>query len=286
MNIVSHYASLVKFSHSIFALPFALLSYVYALVATHTEFDWLLLLKIVLCMVMARNAAMGFNRWADRDIDAVNPRTAGREIPAGKVSPRAALAFVVVNCIAFIAVTAWINRLSFILSPVALLVLLGYSYTKRFTAWSHLVLGLALAIAPVGAYIAVTGSISMFSLILAVAVLTWTAGFDILYSLQDAEFDRSNGLHSVPARFTAVGATFLSVLLHVLSVAAVASIGGIYRLGLFYWIGFSFFTVILIVQHIVYRPSRTDRIGASFGLVNGLASVSYSVMAIVGLLVK
>ncbi len=181
-NVVSRYASLVKFSHTVFAMPFALLSYVYALVSTAVPFDWLLLVKILLCMVFARNAAMGFNRWADRDIDAKNPRTAGREIPAGKITPRAALAFVIGNCVAFVAAAAWINCLALWLSPVALAVLLGYSLTKRFTAWSHVVLGLALAIAPVGAYIAVTGSVALFPVLLAVAVLTWTAGFDILYS--------------------------------------------------------------------------------------------------------
>ena len=283
-NVVSRYASLVKFSHTVFAMPFALLSYVYALVSTAVPFDWLLLVKILLCMVFARNAAMGFNRWADRDIDAKNPRTAGREIPAGKITPRAALAFVIGNCVAFVAAAAWINCLALWLSPVALAVLLGYSLTKRFTAWSHVVLGLALAIAPVGAYIAVTGSIALFPMLLAVAVLTWTAGFDILYSLQDASFDRSNGLHSVPARFSAVHSTLISILLHVLAVAAVAVLGALYRLGVWYWVGFGLFTAVLVVQHVLYRPSRIDRIVASFGLVNGLASVSYAAMSIVALL--
>ena len=283
-NVVSRYASLVKFSHTVFAMPFALLSYVYALVSTAVPFDWLLLVKILLCMVFARNAAMGFNRWADRDIDAKNPRTAGREIPAGKITPRAALAFVIGNCVAFVAAAAWINCLALWLSPVALAVLLGYSLTKRFTAWSHVVLGLALAIAPVGAYIAVTGSIALFPMLLAVAVLTWTAGFDILYSLQDASFDRSNGLHSVPARFSAVHSTLISILLHVFAVAAVAVLGALYRLGVWYWVGFGLFTAVLVVQHVLSRPSRIDRIGASFGLVNGLASVSYAAMSIVALL--
>ncbi len=283
-NTLSRYASLVKFSHTVFAMPFALLAYVYALVSTGTPFDWLLLLKILLCMVTARNAAMGFNRWADRDIDARNPRTAAREIPAGRITPRAALVFVVANCIAFVAVAGWINPLALLLSPVALLVLLGYSLTKRFTAWSHVVLGLALAIAPVGAYIAVTGTVVLFPVLLAVAVLTWTAGFDILYSLQDAAFDRSNGLHSVPARFTAVQSAAISILLHAVAVAAVASLGACYRLGAWYWAGFGLFTGVLLVQHVLYRPSRIDRIGATFGLVNGLASVSYAAMAIVALL--
>ena len=283
-HAVSRYASLVKFAHTVFALPFALLAYVYALVSTATPFDWLLLVKILLCMVLARNAAMGFNRWADRDIDARNPRTAGREIPAGRITPRAALLFVVVNGVLFVAVAAWINRLALWLSPVALVVLLGYSLTKRFTSWSHVVLGLALAIAPVGAYIAVTGGIALFPVLLAAAVLTWTAGFDILYSLQDASFDRSHGLHSVPARFSAGGATAISIVLHVLAVATVACLGGLYGLNRWYWIGFGLFTAVLVVQHSLYRPSRIDRIGASFGLVNGLASVSYATLAIVALL--
>lgn len=285
MNVIARYASLVKFSHTIFALPFAIFSYVYALVSTGLPFEWLLLVKILLCMVFARNAAMGFNRWADRDIDAENPRTVGREIPSGKISPSAAIAFVIVNALLFIAAAAWINRLAFLLSPLALLVLLGYSYTKRFTSWSHLVLGLALAIAPVGAYIAVTGSVSFFPLLLAAAVLTWTAGFDILYSMQDCEFDRERGLHSIPARFGARGAVSLSIGLHLLSLGAVAAIGIVYGLDWWYWIGTALFALILIVQHTLYRPSHIDRIGASFGLVNGLASVAYAAMGIVALLV-
>lgn len=286
MNVVSRYASLVKFSHTIFALPFALFSYVYALLGTGTPFAWPLLVKILLCMVLARDVAMGFNRWADRDIDAENPRTGQREIPSGNISPRAALVFVIVNAVLFIAVAAWINPLAFALSPLALVVLLGYSYTKRFTAWSHIVLGLALAIAPVGAYAAVTGTIALFPLMLALAVLTWTAGFDILYSMQDEEFDRSHGLHSIPVRLGMRGASVLSVALHLVSVAAVAAVGLRYGFGGWYWTGAAFFTAVLIVQHTLYRPSRIDRIGKSFGLVNGIASVAYALMGIVDVIVR
>lgn len=286
MNVVLRYASLVKFSHTIFALPFALFSYVYALLGGGMPFQWPLLVKILLCMVLARDVAMGFNRWADRDIDAENPRTWQREIPAGKISPRAAIIFVIVNAVLFVAVAALINPLAFALSPVALLVLLGYSYTKRFTAWSHIVLGLALAIAPVGAYIAVTGTITFFPLLLAAAVLTWTAGFDILYSMQDEEFDRNHGLYSIPARFGILGAAVISIVIHLVSVAAIAAVGIIYGFGIWYWIGAAFFTLILIIQHALYRPSRIDRIGRSFGLVNGLASVAYALMGIVDLLVR
>lgn len=286
MNKVSDYASLVKFSHTIFAMPFALLAFVYALVTTGTPFDWLLLVKVLVCMVSARNAAMGFNRWLDRDIDAQNPRTAGRDIPAGRISPRAAMTFVVVNCVVFVLAAWWINTLALALSPVALVVLLGYSATKRFTSLAHLVLGLALGIAPVGAYIAVTGTFAAMPCLLTLAVMTWTAGFDILYSMQDVAFDRSHALHSIPARFSLVQSTFISLALHVISLIAVAAIGVSFGFGWWYWIGTALFAVILVVQHVLYRPSRIDRIGATFGLVNGLASVTYALFAIIDLLVR
>lgn len=286
MNKVSDYASLVKFSHTIFAMPFALLAFVYALVTTGTPFDWLLLVKVLVCMVSARNAAMGFNRWLDRDIDAQNPRTAGRDIPAGRISPRAAMTFVVVNCVVFVLAAWWINTLALALSPVALVVLLGYSATKRFTSLAHLVLGLALGIAPVGAYIAVTGTFAAMPCLLTLAVMTWTAGFDILYSMQDVAFDRSHALHSIPARFSLVQSTFISLALHVISLIAVATIGVGFGFGWWYWIGTALFAVILVVQHVLYRPSRIDRIGATFGLVNGLASVTYALFAIIDLLVR
>lgn len=286
MNKVSDYASLVKFSHTIFAMPFALLAFVYALVTTGTPFDWLLLVKVLVCMVSARNAAMGFNRWLDRDIDAQNPRTAGRDIPAGRISPRAAMTFVVVNCVVFVLAAWWINTLALALSPVALVVLLGYSATKRFTSLAHLVLGLALGIAPVGAYIAVTGTFAAMPCLLTLAVMTWTAGFDILYSMQDVAFDRSHALHSIPARFSLVQSTFISLALHVIALIAVAAIGVGFGFGWWYWIGTALFAVILVVQHILYRPSRIDRIGATFGLVNGLASVTYALFAIIDLLVR
>ncbi len=199
MNLVAKYASLVRFAHTIFALPFALVGYVYG--SMDAGFSWAMLAKILLCMVFARNAAMGFNRWADRRFDAENPRTAGREIPSGKISARAALGFVIVSSLLFVVAAGLINRLTLILAPVALAVILGYSYAKRFTAWSHAILGLALGIAPAGAYIAVTGHLTIAVAVLSAAVAAWTAGFDILYSMQDAEHDRQNGLHSIPAKF-------------------------------------------------------------------------------------
>ncbi len=277
MNKIALYASLVKFSHTVFALPFALVGYVYALTSTGEPFRATLLIEILLCMVFARNAAMGFNRWADRRIDAENPRTAGREIPSGAISPRAAAWFVVVNAVLFVATTAFINRLTLILSPVALLVILGYSYTKRFTAWSHIVLGMALAIAPVGAYVAVTGRISIAPIILAALVLTWVAGFDIIYAQRDAAHDRAHGLHSIPARFPGWRGLAISIGLHFLTVYAVAMFGLYASCGVLYWVGAAIFVLLLVVQHAVQR--------FSFDWVNGLASILFALFAILDFLV-
>lgn len=288
MKTIVKYASFVKFSHTVFALPFALVGYVYALVHTATPFDWLLLVKILFCMVFARNTAMGFNRWADRRIDAENPRTATREIPAGEISPRAAMVFVILNAIGFLIVAWMINRLTFALSPVALVIITGYSFTKRFTAWSHIVLGTALAIAPVGAYIAVTGTIAIAPILLAGVVVTWVSGFDILYSMQDAEHDRAHGLHSVPARWSAAGAVWISVILHLLTVYAVVVMGVFYEFagGALYWTGATIFVGMLVAQHIVFRPSKIDRIARLFTLLNGASSIVYAGFAIADLLLR
>ena len=203
MSSIVDYMRLVKFSHTIFAMPFALLSFTYAVVGHAVELNiWVLLLQVVLCMVFARNVAMGFNRWADRKIDAANPRTADREIPAGRVSARGAVIFVVINAMLFIGVAATINALCGWLSPVALAIVMFYSYCKRFTSMAHLVLGLSLGIAPVGAYMAVMGHSAVECWILAAVVMTWCSGFDIIYALQDAAFDRERGLHSIPSRFS------------------------------------------------------------------------------------
>lgn len=247
---VSRYASMVKFSHTIFAMPFALVGYAYALQTTDAEFSLLLLVKVLLAMVFARNTAMGFNRYADRRIDALNPRTRNREIPAGVITPRRALIFVIVNAALFLAVALWINRLAFFLSPAALLVLIGYSFTKRFTAWCHIVLGVALGIAPVGAYIAVTGEIAVFPVLLTGLVITWCGGFDVIYALQDVEFDRSHSLHSIPARFGVRGGILISILLHLISVYAVVVAGLYYGGGTLYWIGAGLFVGLLIFQHL------------------------------------
>jgi 4-hydroxybenzoate polyprenyltransferase len=265
-------------------MPFALVGYVYALVHTGTPFDVWLLVKSLLCMVFARNAAMGFNRWADRKIDAENPRTAGREIPQGVVSPRAALWFVVVNAVLFVATTALINRLALALSPVALFLLLGYSLAKRFTAWVHVILGVCLSIAPVGAYIAVTGSVALAPVVLAALVMTWVAGFDIVYALQDVEFDRAHGIHSIPARLPGWKGLFVSILLHLVTVYAVVVFGLFTGLGTLYWIGAGLFVALLVVQHVLVTPTRTRNMGLAFDTVNSIASIVFAVFTIIDLL--
>lgn len=275
MASVKKYFSLVKFSHTVFAMPFALAAYTFALVSTESPFDWLLLVKIIFCMVLARNAAMGFNRWADRDIDAENPRTAGREIPSGQITPRAALLFTIANAAGFLVFAATINTLTLLLSPVALFIIMGYSYTKRFTAWSHVILGVALSIAPVGAYIAVTGSIAVVPMLLAGIVVTWVGGFDILYSLQDARYDRRHGLHSIPARFKPAGAVWISIIIHMITVYCIVLLGYYVHAGVWYRVGSAVFIALLVLQHLVFLPSRTWRIAASFGLINGCSSIAY-----------
>ena len=217
---MKRYFSLVKFAHTIFAMPFALMAFTYALWITKAEFSWWLLAQVILCMVFARNVAMGFNRWADRHIDKENPRTANREIPAGVISPRNAMIFIVVNALLFIATACTINSLTAILSPVALAVIMFYSYCKRFTSLAHIVLGLSLGIAPAGAFIAVTGTLTWQVCLLSLLVLTWCGGFDIIYALQDAEFDRKRGLHSIPSTFSVATSLYISIALHCLSVAA------------------------------------------------------------------
>ena len=288
MNTIQKYARLVKFSHTIFAMPFAMLSFTYALWSAPTAYDmgwWIrLLVQVVLCMVFARNVAMGFNRWADRDIDARNPRTADREIPAGVIKPRAAMAFVVINALLFIVVAATINPLTAWLSPVALAVVMAYSLCKRFTSLAHLVLGLALGIAPVGAYIAVRGAFSLEACILSVVVLTWTGGFDIIYALQDADFDRKEGLHSIPARFSARTSLAISIALHVVSVVALVWFATFLPSSIWTWLGVGIFAAILTLEHILVTPTRTRHIGIAFGTLNGLASLTLAVLLIIGLL--
>lgn len=286
---MKHYLSLVKFSHTVFALPFALTGFFLGVCQSAAGFDWRLLGLVLLCMVFARNAAMGFNRWLDRDIDAANPRTQVREIPSGIIAPKAALAFVVINCLLFVLVTYFINPLCFVLSPVALAVVLGYSYTKRFTWLCHFVLGIGLGLAPVGSYLAVTGHFAWLPILYGVAVLTWVAGFDIIYALQDEGFDRNQQLHSVPVWLGGVRALQLSEAIHVLTALLMA--GALYLLlhsvigaGWLATAGTVVFLGLLWYQHRLVKPHDLSKVNMAFFTTNGVASVLFGVLTIADLL--
>ena len=247
MASFKNYLSLIKFSHTIFALPFALIGFFLA--SKEYGFEWYTLLYVLLCMIFARSAAMAFNRYIDRDIDLNNPRTAQvREIPNGTIKPKSALLFVVFNCLAFVATTYFINTLCFYLSPIALLVILGYSFTKRFTSLCHLVLGLGLSLAPIGAYLAVSAQFSLTPLLFSVAVLFWVSGFDIIYSLQDDKFDSENELHSIPVALGRKNALLLSRFLHIITVCSLFYAGQLFETTHFYWMGFCIIYIIIVLS--------------------------------------
>lgn len=328
MSKVKSYLSLIKFSHTIFAMPFALIGFVLGLFSTNYHpfigawqnkngvYQWDLnhslgwawekevagdsllwklitrgesgafpviaryFLLVVLCMVFARSAAMAFNRYLDRQYDARNPRTAIREIPAGVISPVNALVFTIISSLLFIACTFFINRLCFYLSPVALAVILGYSYTKRFTPLCHLILGLGLSLAPIGAYLAVTGQFALLPVLFSVTVLFWVSGFDIIYALQDVEFDQSQQLYSIPARLGKAKALRISELLHIISAAAVFFAGYYGQFGLLYWVGAAVFIGMLFYQHTLVKPNDLRRVNLAFMTSNGVASVLFAIFVI------
>ena len=277
--------SLIKFSHTIFALPFAMLGFFLATLESGRGLDGRLFLLVLLCMVFARSAAMAFNRYLDRDIDVKNPRTAGREIPAGIITPRAALLFVGLNSLLFIATTWFINPLCFYLSPVALLVILGYSYTKRFTFLCHFVLGLGLSLAPVGAYLAVQGQFELLPLLYSGAVLLWVSGFDIIYALQDDDFDRSLSLNSIPAALGRSNALRLSSVLH-LACAGLILLASflLYEqfpaFGWLHWAAAAIFITLLVYQHTLVKPHDLSKVNIAFFTTNGVASLVFGGMVI------
>ena len=270
------YFSLVLFAHSVFALPFAMIGFFLGVTTTDHPFNWVILLLVLLCMVFARNSAMAFNRYLDRDIDAKNPRTNMRDIPAGKVSANEALIFVIVNCVLFIVTTAFINPLCLYLSPIALFVVLFYSYTKRFTALCHMVLGLGLSLAPIGAYIAVTGHFALVPVLYSLAVLFWVSGFDIIYALQDEEFDKGEKLHSIPSALGRKKALRLSEFLHVLSAVCVILPIVFSTFSWAYYLGVTFFCSMLIYQHLLVKPNDISKVNKAFATTNGFASVIFA----------
>ncbi|MBU46749.1 MAG: 4-hydroxybenzoate octaprenyltransferase [Flavobacteriales bacterium] len=268
------YLSLIKFSHTIFAIPFALIGFFLA--AKSYDFEWTTLLYVVLCMVFARSAAMAFNRYIDRDIDKANPRTVNvREIPSGRITPNQALIFVIINSLLFILITYLINPICFTLSPISLIIILGYSYTKRFTALCHLILGLGLALAPIGSYLAVSGKFAVIPILFSVVVLFWVSGFDIIYSLQDEEFDKTQKLHSIPVLLGKKNALDLAKLLHFLTFATLSIAGSLGDFGLYYWLGFWIFSALLIYQHTLVRHNDLSKVNLAFFTANGIASVIF-----------
>jgi 4-hydroxybenzoate polyprenyltransferase len=261
---------MIKFSHTLFALPFALYS---AVLAAGGWPNAGTLAKIVLAMVGARSAAMAHNRLADRRIDAANPRTASRALPSGALSVGFVRTFLVAAVALFLGAAASLNRLTLVLSPVALALLLVYSYTKRFTALSHLVLGLCLALAPVGAWIAVRGSVSALPILLGLAVLFWTAGFDVIYSLQDEEFDRREGLRSIPARLGARGALVVSAVFHAAMAVLLLAVWRVSGSGTLLLVGIGATVAALVYQHAIVRPGDLSRVNAAFFTANGFVSI-------------
>lgn len=313
MSKVKSYFSLIKFSHTIFAMPFAMIGFftgikfidslAFSVVpGWHTqilsnEFNSnnipitrqqviIRLLLVILCMVFARSAAMAFNRYLDRSFDAKNPRTAIREIPSGILRANSVLLFTICNCLLFIICTYFINPVCFYLSPVALLVVLGYSYTKRFTPFCHLILGLGLSLAPIGAFLAVTGEFDYLPVLFSLAVIFWVSGFDIIYALQDEEFDKSQKLYSIPAWLGKARALHVSVVLHVLSAACVILAGWGWHFGWLYWTGATVFAVLLIYQHSVVRPNDLRKVNLAFMTTNGIASVVFAIFVIADLFIN
>ncbi|HEY4108918.1 UbiA-like polyprenyltransferase [Puia sp.] len=320
MSKVKSYLSLIRFSHTIFAMPFAMIGFflgafpiivrqrtiagfhtpssvpgwhtiIYPFAFAHAEVDlsqvpetgWQIvfrLLLVVLCMIFARSAAMAFNRWLDVEFDARNPRTAIREIPRGIISKSSALRFVIFNCLAFIVCTWFINLLCFALSFVALAVVLGYSYTKRFTPLCHLILGLGLSLAPIGAYLALTGRFALLPVLFSFTVIFWVSGFDIIYALQDEEFDKSQQLYSMPSWLGKAKALRVSEFLHFLSMVCVVFAGYHGQFSWPYWVGVAIFIGMLIYQHAIVRPHDLSRVNLAFMTANGIASVVFAVFVI------
>ena len=280
---IADYFSLVKINHTIFSLPFALIGFFLAIKVNEENLSFRLLILVLLCVLFARNAAMGFNRYVDREFDKNNPRTALREIPSAIIQPKSALIFVIMNAVMFMISAYFLNFLCFILSPVALLVVLGYSLTKRFTFLSHIFLGLGLALAPIGAYLAVTARFDMLPLVYSFIVVFWVAGFDILYSLQDIDFDKSANLKSLPVLLGKRNALILSAVFHAVAIGLVLFGGILGNFGYLYWIGGAIFTILLCYEHIIVKPTDISKVNLAFATMNGMASVIFACFVIADL---
>ncbi|HXU27201.1 MAG TPA: UbiA-like polyprenyltransferase [Bacteroidia bacterium] len=276
---INQYLSLIKFSHTVFAMPFALIGFLLAYKQVG-KFDATIFIYMILCMVFARSAAMAFNRYIDRKFDALNPRTKNREVPAGIISPKAALTLTIVCSLAFMATTWLINSICFYLSPVALAVILGYSFTKRFTPLCHLILGVGLSLAPIGAYLTLTGHFSLLPILLSFVVFTWSGGFDIIYALPDAEFDKAHNLNSIPAWLGIPRALKFSEVVHVVTALLIITVGVMGHFSFIYWMGAVCFIGLLIYQHRLVKPTDLSKVNIAFGTVNGIGSLIFSIFTI------
>jgi len=310
MSSFKNYLSLIKFSHTIFAMPFAMIGFVLGYLYfnsndlansekykngltllfkfEHTAWDITYLIQVfvlvILCMITARSAAMAFNRYLDRNFDAKNPRTAIREIPAGIISSKKALTFTIVCCVLFMVCCYFINTMVLSLSPVALFVILFYSYTKRFTALCHLVLGLGLSLAPIGAYLAVTAQFHILPVLFSIIVLFWVSGFDIIYALQDEAFDKENKLHSIPSVVGKTKALNVSRMLHFIATIIVISIGIYFNFHLLFWLGAATFIGMLFYQHTIVKPNDLSKVNIAFMTANGIASIVFAAFVIIDLI--
>jgi len=275
VHALATYSKMIKLSHSIFALPFALAAAILA--AREVEVTAVQIALIIGCMVAARSSAMGFNRVVDRDIDAQNPRTASREIPSGQISVSAAWGFTLGSAGLFVLFAGLLSPLVLALSPVALAIVWGYSYTKRYTAWCHLVLGLGLALAPTGVWIALTGGYGPTPALMSLAVGTWVAGFDIIYSCQDADFDEAQGLRSIPSVLGIRNALIVSGLLHLVTLASLAALPAFVTLGAVYYVGLVVIGAVLAYEHWLVRPDDLSRVDKAFFDLNGYVSIAFLV---------
>jgi len=280
---VVNYFKLIKFSHTVFAMPFAFIGFFLGIQSFPNEVvleTTQLLLLVIGCMVFARSAAMAFNRYLDRYFDALNPRTAQREIPVGVIAPQQALWFIVAMSILFVSCAWMINLLCFFLSPLALLIILGYSYTKRFTPFCHIVLGAGLSLAPIGAYLAVTSQFALVPLLFSFAVLTWVSGFDIIYALQDEAFDKKQQLKSIPVWLGIKRALHISRVLHTISFILIGLAGWYGPFGALYWVGAVIYGSLLIYQQWLVKPDDLSRVNLAFMTVNGIASIVFAIFVI------
>jgi 4-hydroxybenzoate polyprenyltransferase len=274
LRSVSTTLEMIKWEHSIFALPFALTG---AMLAAGGWPAWHQVFWIVVCMITARSAAMAFNRWADARIDAANPRTAQRAIPAGVLSRGFVGMFTIVRSVAFVLAASQLNRAALLLSPLALAILLAYSYTKRFTRWSHLVLGLALGIAPAAAWIAIRGTLDPRIVVLTAAVIFWVGGFDVLYACQDYEHDKQCDLHSIPKSFGIPGAFWVARAMHLLMLALILLLLRLFALNRVAWVGAAVVAALLLYEHLIVSPDDMRRMNAAFFTMNGIISMVFFV---------